>query len=69
MTGLQYRDSFAYFGLNQVQAAKFFGVSERTSRYWAAGGPPAIVHMLLHVMIARGITVEQVNYLIGRNPL
>jgi hypothetical protein len=66
MTPKQYRDALAAVDLTIVGAATFFGMSERTSRYYAAQGTDGAVEMLLRVMIARGISVEEVNQLMRR---
>jgi hypothetical protein len=68
VTAQQYRDAIEHMGLNQVQAAKFFDVTERTSRNWAANGAPTVVHMLLRIMTTRRISVAHVNKLMGRKP-
>jgi hypothetical protein len=66
MTSKQYRNAIEALGLTQVDAAKFFGVSERQSRYWAArdGSPipiPITVEMILRIMLAKDISVEDVG--------
>lgn len=63
MTWSQYRDAIAALGLNQITAAKFLGVDDRTSRRWSSGDTavPAAVSMLLHLMIDLGINPSDVH--------
>lgn len=63
MTNREYRELIAAVGLNQVEAANFFDVSDRTSRNYAANGAPSAVTMLLHVMVKYGITVADIEKL------
>jgi hypothetical protein len=78
---MHYRDLIQELGLSQVGAGRFLGIDERTSRRWAhpdapENAPPLAVRtslhmlltvrMLLHVMLRYGVTVEQVNELMGR---
>jgi hypothetical protein len=66
MTPKQYRDALEAIDLTIVGAATFFELSERTSRYYAAQGTGGAVEMLLRVMMARDITVEEVDQLMKR---
>jgi len=66
MTSHQYRKAIADLGLNQVQAARFLGVSERTSRNWAANGAPPMAAMLLCAMIEKDISVAEMNRIMKR---
>lgn len=66
MTKEQYRKAIEAIGLNQVHAAEFLDVSDRTSRNYAASGAPDVVAMLLLIMIEYGISVDDVNKLMKR---
>lgn len=68
MTKREYREAIERLGLNQIQAGEFLRVSERTSRNYAAHGAPGVVEMLLRVMLAEHISVEEVNQLMKRKP-
>jgi hypothetical protein len=66
MTGKQYVEALNGVGLNPATAAKFLHKSERSSRYYAALGPPAVVEMLLRVMLAQGLSADDVNQLMKK---
>lgn len=66
MTKTQYRKAIEALGLNQIQAAHFLGVTERTSRTYAATGAPDVVEIALFVMIHCGLSVDDVNRLMKR---
>jgi hypothetical protein len=66
MTSKQYRRAIETLGLTQVAAAKFFGVSDRQSRYWAADGAPPMVEIILRIMLAKRMTVEEVETIVRR---
>lgn len=57
---MTYRDSIAKLGLSQGAAARFLGISIKTSNRWAAGDhvPPHVV-MLLDLMLRCGISPEE----------
>jgi hypothetical protein len=63
MTKAEYRRAIEALGLNQVQAGKFLGISDRTSRRWAAGTRPVFptVEILLRYMLRRRISPKAVN--------
>ena len=68
----EYRAAIAALGLNQREAADFLDAHEVTSRRWASNKPnhlavPRPYAMLLRVMIAKGLTVEDVRK-IARDP-
>jgi hypothetical protein len=67
MTNKAYRKAIKAIGLNQVQAGAFFGVTDRTSRNWAAKGPPVAVEIVLFTMIKYAISVDTVNHMLGRS--
>jgi hypothetical protein len=56
MTKDQYRDAIGRLGLNQVSAAKFLGISIRTSHGYANGETiPRAIELLLRLMLREGI--------------
>jgi hypothetical protein len=61
MTPTQYRTAIEKLGLSQRKAGSFLGVDERTSRRWAAEGPPEPVAKLLRVMIRLKLKPEDVD--------
>lgn len=63
MTADQYRSAIEAIGLSQRSAAKFLGVTERTSRRWALGEmpPPIYVAKLLRLMIRLNLKPEDVR--------
>lgn len=61
MTGQEYRDAIAKLGLNQLQAGRFLHGSPRSSRRWAAEGPPPLEAMVLDLMLRRGLMPTDVN--------
>jgi hypothetical protein len=63
-----YRAMLDALGLNQLAAAKFLGVNERTSRRYASGDwpLPRATALLLRIMAARRISPEKAeNLLLG----
>jgi hypothetical protein len=60
MTALQYRAALERLGLSQRAAGPFLGVDERTSRRWAADGPPESVAKLLRLMVKLNLTPADV---------
>lgn len=66
MTKNQYRKAIATLGLNQIQAGAFLGVTERTSRTYAAKGAPLVVEIVLRLMIHCNVSVDDVNQLLKR---
>jgi hypothetical protein len=66
MTGEQYQKAIDQIGLTQVGAAAFFGLTSRTLRNYQTTGPPMAIAMLLRVMIAEHISVDEVNQLMKR---
>ena len=67
MTPEAYKAAIAALGLNQREAADFLDAHEVTGRQWASDKPktrriiPRPYAMLLQVMIAKGLTVEDVR--------
>lgn len=51
----EYRKLIAALGLSQTSAAGFLQINERTSRRWAATGPPEAVLVLLRLIVQRRI--------------
>jgi DNA-binding transcriptional regulator YiaG len=68
MTATEYRECIAALGLSQIAAAAFLGISQRTSRRWAAGenAPDVRAEMLLRAMLQYDISVDDINKLIKR---
>lgn len=67
MTHEQYRIAIEKLGLSQVQAARFFGANERTSRRWAIGENdiPVPVEIVLRMMLRYRISPEEVNLMMN----
>lgn len=61
MTANQYRSALAKLGLTQVGAARLFGVNDVTSRRWAKNGVTGTVAILLRLLLAKKITVEDIE--------
>lgn len=61
MTANQYRAALARLGLSQVGAARLFGVNDVTSRRWAKSGVHGTVAILLRLLLAKKITVEDIE--------
>lgn len=66
MTANQYRAALAKLGLSQVGAARLFGVNDVTSRRWAKSGVSGTVAILLRLLLAKKITVEDIEAVNGR---
>jgi hypothetical protein len=66
MTANQYRAALAKLGLPQVGAARLFGVNDVTSRRWAKSGVSGTVAILLRLLVAKKITVEDIEAVNGR---
>lgn len=63
MTPKQYRAAIAQLELSQVRAAKFLGVSGRTSQNWALGTRPIPVATakLLRLMLKLNLSPQAVD--------
>lgn len=62
MTPEQYRDALQMLGISQPEAGKVFGFNDRASRRYAAGQEiPWSLEMLLNLMIAKHITVDDIE--------
>lgn len=63
MTPLQFRAALSRLDISQVGAARLVGANPRTARHWAAGdrGVPECVAILLRLMVAGKITVQDVE--------
>jgi hypothetical protein len=63
MTANQFRAALSRLDLSQVGAAKLVGADPRTGRRWALGERPipACVAILLRLLMAGKITIEDVN--------
>jgi hypothetical protein len=61
MTATQYRNALSRLGLSQVGAARLFGVNDVTSRRWAKDGVSGTVAILLRLMVAGKVTIEDVQ--------
>jgi hypothetical protein len=66
MTANQYRAALAKLGLSQVGAARLFGVNDVTSRRWAKSGVSGTVAILLRLLVAKKITIEDIEAVNGR---
>lgn len=62
MTRARYRLAIKRLGLNQTQASRFLGVSDRQGRRWALGEAEVdeAVNLLLRIMLAHELTPEDV---------
>lgn len=68
MNPTEFSKAIDALGLTQVSAARFLGVDPRTCRRYVAGelpAPPAAA-MLFRVMLAHGLTPDDVGKLDGR---
>jgi hypothetical protein len=61
MTANQYRAALAKLGLTQVGAARLFGVNDATSRRWARFGVNGTAVLLLRLLLAGKVTIEDVE--------
>ncbi len=61
MTANQYRAVLRRLGLTQVGAARLLGVNEATSRRWARYGVTGTAELLLRLLAAGKITVEDIE--------
>jgi hypothetical protein len=67
MTAQEYLEAIQRLGLSKEQAAEFMDIAGRTSRNYATTGPPVVVAMLLRVMLAEGLSVDDVNLIMRRS--
>lgn len=67
MTPTELRHAIDRLGLSQVGLATFLNVDPRTARRWAAGDLPVprAVALLLHIMIAKRLSVARVEAISG----
>jgi hypothetical protein len=66
MTKKQYREYIKKLGMTQGGAARFLGMSDRSSRRFAAGDDiPQQTELLLRMMIAKRITPEKAFEIAG----
>jgi hypothetical protein len=65
--GANYAKLIKGFGLTQVEAARFLGVNERTSRRYASGlwPTPRAVNILFSIMRKRRISAERAERYAG----
>jgi hypothetical protein len=61
MTASQFRAALDRLGLSQLKAAKLFDVGERTARRWAEVGTTGPVSILIRLMVAGKVSVEEVQ--------
>jgi len=66
MTANQYRAALAKLDLTQVGAARLFGVNDVTSRRWAKNGVTGTVAILLRLLLAKKITIADIETTNGR---
>lgn len=66
VNAMRYREHLAALGLNQVEAAAFLEVDERTSRRYAngEGEVPRPIAYLLSAMVKYNLTVQQLEALV-----
>lgn len=63
MTGAEYQAAIDALGLNQLAAARFLKIGDRTSRRYVAGGViPHAVKLLFDLMIEKKIKPEQLGF-------
>ena len=63
MRSNEYRNAIDKFGMSQVRASRFFGVSDRTGQRWARGEaevPPSIGH-LINLMLRYDLMPENLD--------
>lgn len=61
MTANQYRAALSRLGLTQVGAARLLGVNEATSRRWARYGVTGTAAIVLRLLTAGKVTVEDIE--------
>ena len=61
MTASQYRALLSRLGLSQVGAAKLLRVGDRTSRRWAQNGVTGTAAVVLRLLEAGTISVEDIE--------
>lgn len=62
MTAKQFQAAIDRLGLTQVGAARLFGYDARTARRWKeADATPPAVSILLRLLLAKTITIEDVE--------
>jgi hypothetical protein len=61
MTANQFRSALDRLKLSQLGAAKLFDVADRTARRWAEFGTTGPVSILLRLLVAGKITIEDVQ--------
>ena len=61
MTSTQYRAALAHLGLSQVGAARLLGVNGATSRRWAARGVTGTAAILIKLLAAGKVTVQDIR--------
>jgi hypothetical protein len=67
MTGDEYEKAIARLDLSPVEAARFLGVDDTTSRRWVKGSPiPRSVAILLRLMIRYRLAPDHVDALVAR---
>lgn len=65
MTAAQYRQSVETLGLDLAKAGRFLRLTARTSRRYAVSGPPPHVAILLKLMLAKGLTPDEVEGIVA----
>jgi hypothetical protein len=63
MTPDLYEKAMQEWGLSRAQQGAFWGCSDRSARDWAQpdkGGPPSGVALMIHYMLAMGLSPEQI---------
>ena len=67
MNGDEYQKAIERLDLTKVEAARFLGVDDTTSRRWIAGSPiPRAVVILLRLMIRYRLSPDHVQTLVGK---
>jgi DNA-binding transcriptional regulator YiaG len=61
MTAQQFRAALKRLQLSQLGAARLLNVGDRTARRWAENGVSGPAEILIRLLVAGKITVEDVN--------
>lgn len=63
MTSAQYKAALSSFGISQAEAAKLLHIGERTSKRWAAQGVEGPAAILLRLLLAGKLTIDDIRKL------
>jgi hypothetical protein len=69
LTPERFKEAIETVGLTPLSAHLFFGVNDRLVRRWLSGeyDIPRAVEVLIELMIALGVTAEQVEQITGND--